>query len=59
MVRSGAVTAVNGGVIKIVADTLCIHGDGSRAVDFATAIRKSLAENGVRVLSPGFSRRAA
>ena len=59
MIRSQTVTAVTGEKVKIVADTLCIHGDGDHAVDFATAIRKSLAENGVRVMSPGLSRPAA
>jgi len=59
MIRSGTVTAVNGGAITIKADTLCVHGDGAHSVDFATAIRNSLAENGVRVMSPGFRRPAA
>lgn len=38
MIREGTVTAVSGKVIPIVAETICIHGDGEHAVEFAKAI---------------------
>lgn len=59
MIRSGAVTATTGETVSIKAETLCIHGDGEHAVEFAKAIRDALASSGVSVMSPGFSRPAA
>lgn len=41
MVREGAVTSVNGVRISILAQTVCIHGDGPSAVAIAKAIRES------------------
>ncbi len=38
MVRKRTVTAVSGKEIPIVADTVCIHGDGKHAVQLAKAI---------------------
>ncbi len=59
MIRSQTVTAAAGDAVPIDADTLCIHGDGDHAVEFAKAIVKALALTGVSVMSPGFSRPAA
>jgi UPF0271 protein len=59
MIRSGTVTATTGETVSIRADTLCIHGDGEHAVEYAKAIREALAIAGVSVVSPGFSRPAA
>ena len=39
MVKDGKVKTVSGKEILIVAETICIHGDGEHAVDFAKAIR--------------------
>lgn len=41
MIRSGTVTSTTGESVSIRADTLCIHGDGANAVDFAKAIRET------------------
>lgn len=49
MVHSQAVTAANGNPIGIKADTICIHGDGAHALDFAKAIRAALTENGIEI----------
>lgn len=38
MVREGTVTTVSGKVIPIHAETICIHGDGKKAVQLAKAI---------------------
>ena len=35
--------------IPVVAETICIHGDGAHALDFATAIVRAFRENGVVV----------
>lgn len=38
MIKQGAVTTVSGKAIPIVAETICIHGDGEHAVEFAKSI---------------------
>lgn len=42
MVTQGTVTATSGKVIPIIADTICIHGDGKYAVNFAKKIHEAL-----------------
>jgi len=38
MIKEGTVTTVSGKIIPVVAETICIHGDGKHAVEFAKAI---------------------
>jgi len=38
MIKEGTVTTVSGNVIPVVVETICIHGDGEHAVEFAKAI---------------------
>lgn len=47
--EQGEVTARDGSVIKIVAETLCIHGDTPGAAVAARAVRNVLESNGVSV----------
>jgi len=49
MVREGRLTAVDGTVVEVRADTVCIHGDKPTAVPFVKALRKALAEVSVTV----------
>jgi UPF0271 protein len=42
LAREGRVTAVDGSEVAIRADTLCLHGDGPHAIEFARAIRSAL-----------------
>ena len=49
MVTEGKVTAVTGKDVPIRADSVCVHGDGEKAVLFAQSVRKALEENGVRI----------
>lgn len=49
MIKQKKVTAVNGKTISIIADTICIHGDGKNAVEFAKAIYQALKENNIAV----------
>ncbi|MEO6051243.1 MAG: 5-oxoprolinase subunit PxpA [Pyrinomonadaceae bacterium] len=49
MVKNRTVTSTGGKTIKIDADTICIHGDGENAVDFAKSIRRKLIENGIEI----------
>ncbi len=50
MVEEGKVTTVQGIEHVIQADTVCIHGDGEQALDFAEHIRTGLKEAGVNVV---------
>ena len=49
MVKNQTVTSTDGKTINLDADTICIHGDGENAVDFARAIRRKLIENGIEI----------
>ncbi len=49
MVREGVVRSVNGRDVPIAADTICVHGDGEHAVEFARELRAALAAAGVAV----------
>ena len=51
MIKNQIVTTVDGKTLPITADTICIHGDGENALEFAAAIRRSLLENGVEIAS--------
>lgn len=42
MTREGYVTTITGNKIPVTADTICIHGDGEHAVEFAKAIHDTL-----------------
>jgi len=42
--KQGTVTTTSGNIIPIVADTICIHGDGKHAVSFAKKIHEALKE---------------
>ena len=52
MVKYGRVRSVDAIMIKIVADTICIHGDGPKALTFAQVIRSALEGNGIRISAP-------
>jgi UPF0271 protein len=49
MINEGTVTALSGKKIPMVADTVCIHGDGAHAVEFAKAIFQTLKENNIEI----------
>ena len=51
MVREGKVRAVGGVDVNIRAETICLHGDGPHAVDFARRLRSELASGGVGLLA--------
>ena len=42
MAKEGEVIALDGSIVKVQADTLCIHGDGPSALDFVRKIRPLL-----------------
>ena len=43
------VTALSGETIDIRVDTICLHGDGAHALEFAVALRSAFAENRIDV----------
>ena len=47
MVKEGKVTAITGKDIPIRADSVCVHGDGPKALAFVERIRAALKEEGV------------
>jgi UPF0271 protein len=51
--RDGMVEAANGERLKLHADTLCLHGDGTHAVSLARQLRAALEAAGLRIAAPG------
>lgn len=51
MVRSGVVGTASGDV-AIRAETICLHGDGAHAVEFAQSVHGALSAEGVRIAAP-------
>ena len=53
MVKEGMVTTISGKKISIVAETICIHGDGKNAIIFARVINKALQKEKIKICSIG------
>ena len=51
MVKTKKVTAVNGEKIDINVDSICVHGDNPKAIEFVARIRQALIDNGIEVKS--------
>lgn len=49
MAQHQQVKSVEGKAVPLVADTLCLHGDGAHALEFAAAIREGFRKNGIPV----------
>jgi UPF0271 protein len=49
MVKEGVVETINGNIIPIKADSVCVHGDNPKAVAFVQTIRKALIDEGVEI----------
>lgn len=49
MVKNGRVTSITGNEIEIKADSICLHGDGVKAVEFAKRIKEELLKNDVEI----------
>jgi UPF0271 protein len=52
LVKNGTAIAVDGSTCRVRVETICLHGDGPRALDYARAIRAMLRSEGVEV-GPG------
>ncbi len=51
MVKEKKVKAITGKDIPIEADSVCVHGDGEKALAFVEKIRQVFAEEGIRICS--------
>ena len=51
MIDRGSVTAVDGTVIDIVVESICVHGDSPGAVEIAHAVRNRLIADGVALVA--------
>lgn len=49
MIKQQKVTSIAGKHIPLIADTICIHGDGAHAVKFAKAISVALKQNHIDI----------
>ncbi len=49
MIKEGKVISTTGKKIPIIAETICIHGDGEHAIEFAKAIHEALVSEGIDI----------
>ncbi|WP_207421052.1 LamB/YcsF family protein [Desertivirga brevis] len=49
MINQQEVESAEGKVVKLKADTICIHGDGPKAVEFAKLIHERLVNTGIEI----------
>lgn len=52
IVKDQIVETVDGGIIPVKADTICIHGDGEHALEFAREISVALLKNNISISAP-------
>lgn len=51
MIQQGQVQSLNGEWVKVRADTVCLHGDGAHALDFARQLRQAFRQQHITVTS--------
>jgi UPF0271 protein len=49
MITQQTVTALSGKQVPVIAETICIHGDGELAVEFSKAIHKHLKQHNIAI----------
>ena len=54
MLREGKVRAIDGKDVNVHAETICVHGDTPRAVEFARILRARLEKEGAEIRAPKF-----
>lgn len=52
MVRQQRVTSLSGKAVEIEAETVCLHGDGAHAVEFASAVHAAFRQNSIEMKAP-------
>jgi 5-oxoprolinase (ATP-hydrolysing) subunit A len=53
MVRDGKVRAIDGSDIALEVDTICVHGDGPHAAEFAERLRVGFEDAGITIAAVG------
>ncbi len=51
MIKTGTVKTITGGRVHVQADSICLHGDGIKAVEFARKIHEALIREHVEITS--------
>jgi len=51
MIKEQTVIATSGEIVSLKAETICVHGDGENALEFARTIREKLINNGIQICS--------
>ena len=51
LVREGVIEAVDGSMVRVEADSICVHGDSPGAVAIARIIRQRFEQEGVKIAS--------
>lgn len=51
MIKEGKVTAITGKDIDIKADSVCVHGDNPKALEFVKNIRATLEQEGITIIN--------
>ena len=51
MVTDRSVVAIDGSVVRLEADTICVHGDNPQALVFVRGLREALTAAGHRVVA--------
>lgn len=49
MIKTGKVVSLQGTTVDIQADTICLHGDGEEAVQFARTVNQTLKDNQILI----------
>jgi UPF0271 protein len=55
LVKEGRIASLQGVDVDVRADTICVHGDGPHALEFARLIRRRFEESGIEVKPVGIS----
>ena len=50
MIKEGRVRSINGNDIEIEAQSICVHGDGIKALEFVKKIRQNLEYENIEIL---------
>ena len=53
MIVNGQIKSINGNNVKVMADSICLHGDSKGAVDFAKKINEKLTHEEINIISMG------
>lgn len=49
MIKENKVTSINGKEIEIIPQSICVHGDNLKALEFVKKIRETLEKEGILI----------